>query len=264
MERKSVCSVVVFMLISINTVSVFAGVLVNGSFEDDGVIYDLTAEEPNGWDVNLPGNFFGWVYNDWVTHGLLNLTVYSEKTVFEANDIAELSQYVILGDVNQITFDIRLHTQTAGRIWDPNLRTALVIIDDNDVVWESNSVGSDVRGEYRNQVIGISNQDYAEHKLSIALKCNVSEETTTEYYTDWDNFRVDIYCDGEGFLDSDFSRDCAVNFSDFAMLSNLWRQNVDPNSRYNLSGDGDTETYGIIDFSDIEVFTGDWPAGSYD
>jgi hypothetical protein len=265
MERKSVFSVVVFMLLLINNVSLFAGVLVNGSFEADGYIDDITIEEPNGWDVNVPGNFGGWVNNDWVTDGLLNLTVFSDPyTSFDANDIAELSQYVILGDVNQIFFDIRLHTQSGSKIWDPNLRTALVRIGD-DVVWESNSVGTDVRDEYFDQVIVVSKRDYQEYKLSLALKCNVDEETTSiKYYADWDNIMFDIYCGGEGFLDSDFSRDCTVNFVDFAMFSNLWRQNVDPNSTYNLSGDGDTETYGIIDFSDIEVFTGDWFTGSCD
>ncbi len=267
MERKSILLAVFIMLLSINNLSAYAGVLVNGSFEDDSWIDDITVEEPNGWDVNVPANFGGWIYSDWVTDdGLYNLTLFSDPyTSFEASDIAELSQYVLLGDVNQIIFDIRLHTQSASKIWDPNLRTAVVIIDDETVVWESNSLASDVRDEYFDQVIDISNEDYAEHKLSIALKNNVKEETTSiKYYTDWDNIRFDLYCDGQGYLDSDFNRDCSVNFVDFAMISDLWRQNVDLDSEYNLSGDGDTETYGIIDFSDIAVFIDDWFTSNYE
>ena len=34
--------------------------IINGGFEDDGQINDITMREPNGWDVNLPfGKFTG-------------------------------------------------------------------------------------------------------------------------------------------------------------------------------------------------------------
>jgi hypothetical protein len=173
--------------------------------------------------------------------------------------MAEVSQDVYLWDVNAITFDIQLDTYPANP-WNPQKRMAAVLIDDV-IVWESNSVGSDVRGEYFDQVINIEALDLGIHKLSLALISKVKESwssVTTRYYTDWDNIRIGFYCDGNGFLPGDFNRDCFVDFIDYAMLANVWLENVDPDSKYNLYPDD------VVNLSDLEVFIGDWLKSSYD
>ena len=40
--------------------------IVNGSFKDDGLIDDITAHEPNGWEPNVPsGKFTGSIDASW-------------------------------------------------------------------------------------------------------------------------------------------------------------------------------------------------------
>ena len=52
--------------------------IVNGSFEDDGTINDITAQEPNGWDVNAPsGKFMGETVTSWSTDGRFSLVLSS-------------------------------------------------------------------------------------------------------------------------------------------------------------------------------------------
>ena len=50
---------------------------INGSFEDDNYIGDITVKAPNDWnDVNVPANQFdGYVSSNWVTDGSYNLTL---------------------------------------------------------------------------------------------------------------------------------------------------------------------------------------------
>jgi len=261
MQKQAFIKVVIVMLAFAGYIRADVSVIVNGSFEEDGVIGDIAAQEPNGWDVNLPPNQFdGWVFDEWVTDGSYNLTFYSDSyQAFEVNDMATLSQEVILWDVNNIIFDIRLDTQSALKVWDPNKRTAVLMIDD-EVVWESNDVGLDVRGEYFNQTVNVSGlYDAGSHKLSLGLRADVNEGTTSiKYYTDWDFIRFDFHCDGFGFLAGDFNRDCYVDFVDFAELVEVWRAEVQPMDERNLFEGDDTEPNGFINFYDFALYAGNY------
>jgi len=266
MSRLSVLLVVFVMLLLINNVGMCSGGLVNGSFEADSWIDDITIEEPNGWDVNMPGNFGGWVYNDWVTDGSFNLTVSSFwYTAFEADDAALVSQQVILKDVKQIVFDVKLDTYPAY-VWSPDKRTAAVMIDD-EIKWQSDIFGEDVRGEYFGEVIDVNIDDSQLYTLSLALISNVSEEwfdVETMYYVDWDYVGFDADCRGRGFLSGDFNRDCVISEEDLKILTEVWLEWVDSESEYNLYDSNDIGAYGIIDFLDFAVFSEQWLTSSYD
>ena len=178
--------------------------IVNGSFEDDGPISDITTQEPNGWDVNVPsGQFTGKTDASWSTDGSFSLFVSSQWfKAFDANDAAILSQEVFLDDVNEITFDLKLNTYT-GSGWDPNNATAVLMIDD-EVVWEPNSASSDIRGEYIGQSYAVEDKyrDEKPHKLSFGLRINIDTEGGFfEFYRVWwDSIECVIYCGGGGAL----------------------------------------------------------------
>jgi hypothetical protein len=196
----------------------------------------------------------------WVTDGQYSLTLMSNAyQAFQVNDIAFVYQNVVLSDVNTIVFDVHLDTQSPGLVWDPTLRTAVVMID-NMVVWESPSTGPDVRGEYLNQIIKIDMKDKDSHILAFGLRADVNQTTTTiKYYTDWDYITFDLHCGGNGFLDTDFNRDCSVDFNDFAFIADNWLAEVEPDIKFNLSHVGDVNSsYGIIDFKDVAVFADGW------
>lgn len=232
---------VLVMLTAANTIWADANGLVNGSFEADGRrILDITipGQEPNGWDVNVPTlQFAGLVDDYWVTDGDWSLTLYSKAyKTFVVDDNAFVWQNVYLGDVNQIFFDV--HLDTSGAVWNPALRSALVTIDDV-VVWESPKSGTDIRGEYLNQVIDVSNEDRGLHKFAIRIRADVNESgINIEYYTDWDNIGFDLYCGGNRLLDGDFNRDCRVDVKDYCMLADVWLQEVELDSKYNISNEG--------------------------
>ena len=256
MKKAINCFAVLIMLMWANTIRADANGLVNGSFEYDMWIGDISTKEPNGWDVNMPtDNFGGFVSNGWSTEGNFSLTLYSiSYTTFEVNDMAEVFQQVPLKDVESIFFDIKLDTYPSGKIWNPNKRTAAVLIDDK-IVWVSDIFGSDVRGEYADQSVNIDIPDSGLHKLSLALISDVAEDwlaVDTEYDAYWDNVRFELFCDGNGFPPCDFNKDCRVNMNDYAMLANEWLKEVEPNSIYNLSNEGDC--CGIINFNDFAIW----------
>jgi len=124
--------------------------IVNPSFEegDEFPIY-LATDASIGWSVDLlDGKFDGYVYTAWATDGFYNLSLHlKNRKQYYAGDTAMISQAepIDMSGITRITFDVKLDTASGG--WDPNVCSAVVLIDD-DVVWESNSVGSDVRGEY--------------------------------------------------------------------------------------------------------------------
>ena len=233
--------------------------IVNGSFEDDDCnIPDISETEPNGWDVNLPSIWFhGRVDADWPTDANHSLTLesYSYAT-FEANDTATVSQEVCLTDVNEIIFDVSLVT-TLDKPWDPNKRSAVLLID-GDVVWESNSVGSDVRGEYCNQTYDVNEiyKDVSLHKLSLGLRVNVAEYSYIHYQVKWDFVGFyDLPC--RWFLVADFNRDCYVDVNDLKMFTDVWLDEVDPDNKYNLFPD-ESEPNDIINFLDFTIFADNW------
>jgi hypothetical protein len=269
MKKMTGFLAVLIMLMWTNTIRADANSLVNGSFEDPpGWIDDINAVEPNGWDVNMPTEkFTGWVHADWVTDGLLNLMVYSFwHQAFDANDRTTVSQYVNLTDVNSIVLDLKLSTYPANRKWDPNKRTAGVLIDDV-LIWEAYKSGDDLRGEYRNQFIPVDFGDRGLHKLSLALIADVNEtpnEADRYYYTFWDNIRFNLHCGGNGFTKGDFNKDCRVDMNDYCMLADKWLEEVEPNSIYNLSNEGDVVGYGVIDFKDFVIFANGWEIGTFE
>jgi hypothetical protein len=239
-------------------------IIKNGSFEADGYINDISAEAPQYWcDVSLPANkFYGYVDSDWGTQGYgtedpYSLTIFSYKYgTFAVNDTGAVSQQVYFEeDVNELIFDVKLATSSG--VWDPAKRTALVIIDGNEV-WESNSVGTDVRGEYLDQsyVVEDKYKDGNPHTLSLALRANVSGTPYIYYYAQWDFIKFDKYCGGFGYLPEDFDGDCYVDTSDLRVLAEAWLTEV-PGQRCDLSGDG------VIDFKDFSFFANYWKANSF-
>lgn len=237
--------------------------IVNGSFEDDGWIDDVAKTEPNGWNVNmLADKFHGYVYTDWPTdaNSRYNLTLYSEWfTTFAAADLATVSQDIYLADVNEIIFDLKLETFGFTQ-WDPNICTAILLIDD-DVVWESNDVGSDVRGEYLDQSYMIEDKYKYEgpHKLSLGIRVNVDGMLFERYITHWDSIDCTSFSDGGDFLPGDLNRDYYVDMSDLNLVVDAWLDKVPLDHTYNLfRGDDVVVGYGTINFLDFAVFAGNW------
>jgi hypothetical protein len=236
--------------------------IINGSFEDDGTIDDITAREPNGWDVNVPsGKFTGKTEAVWSTDGRFSLVISSQWfTAFDANDSAMVSQDVLLDDVNEITFDLKLDTYT-GLGWDPNVATAVVMIDE-EVVWEPNSSSSDIRGEYIGQSCAVEDKyrDGNPHKLLFGLRINIDAATGFfEFYRVWwDSIDCVLFCNGSGLLAGDFNRDCYVDASDLQQVTDVWLLDVGSDDEHNLFRDDDFDGFGTINFFDLAIFADNW------
>ena len=243
------------------------GTIMNGSFEDDGFIENITVQEPNGWDVNIPNTdeFGGYVLDQWPTDGSYNLTLYSQSGgSFEANDLATVSQTVNFGDTNEVVFDLKL-TSLDGTAWDPAKITAVLLID-GDVVWESNSVGTDVRDEYLGQVYEINDiyLDGEAHVLSLGLRVNLTIPFLADFFmSHWDFITLEMFCDGLGLVPGDIDRDCYVDMNDVRELGEVWLQETGAGSRYDLYPEpGDPN--GLVSFPDYCVLANNWLASSYD
>jgi sporulation protein YlmC with PRC-barrel domain len=238
------------------------GMVANGSFEDDGLIENIAVEEPNGWDVNLPDatEFGGYVDTEWATEGTYNLTLHSRPANFEANDIVTVSQAVYLTDVNEVVFDLKLESYH-GWAWDPNKVTALLLVD-GEVVWESNSVGADVRGEYVGQVYDVNEiyQGAGPHELALGLRVNVTALLSDYFQAQWDFVTVELCCDDLGLVPGDITRDCYVDMDDVRELSDVWLEETGANSKYDLYPDAN----GLVSFPDYSVLADNWLASSYD
>jgi len=251
-------SAVMVMLMTVNIVQADVWGLINGSFEDDGHIADITIQEPNGWDVNMPvGKLKGLVSNAWVTDGSYNLTLHSQSLmVYEANDTATVSQQINLTDANEIFFDLRLGN------WNQNKISALMLIDE-DEVWNSNDLGSD---EYYDQAyaVGDKYRDGEIHTLSFGIRVEVSEQLWLSYFSNWDFIECTDFCDGNGLIAGDFNQDCYVDMDDFISIANLWRDELASYDRHNLYKGDDADPNGVINLFDLSLFAGNWLASSYD
>jgi hypothetical protein len=260
MKRTVSITVMIIVLILGAMAQAGVSIVMNGSFEKDGWISNIRTEPPYRWcDVSVPvGKFSGSVSDatDWLKHGehYLILASYPYAT-FGINDMATISQEVYLTDVNEIIFNVKLDT-TYDDPWDPTQRTAVLSIDD-EVVWESNSVGPDVRGEYYDRVYAVEEKykDADSHKLSLGIRADAGGYTYINYLTKWDLVRFDTHCGGFGYLPEDFGRDCYIDGVDLAMLVEQWLVEG-PDAEYDLFGDG------IINFDDYAFFTDYWMANS--
>jgi hypothetical protein len=241
--------------------------IINGSFEDDGLINSITAKEPNGWDVNLPsGKFTGKTEASWSTDGRFSLFLSSQWfKAFTAGEAAMVSQEVFLKDVNEITFDLKLDTYT-GFAWDPNIATAVVMVDD-EIVWEPNRASVDIRGIYAGQSYAVQDRyrDENTHKLSFGLKINIDKaEGFFEFYRVWwDSIKCVIFCGGGGLLAGDFNRDCRIDANDLQQTADLWLLEVDSGDEHNLFREDDLAGIGTIDFFDFAILADNWLRSSY-
>lgn len=296
MKKTTVTAAVMVMLLLAQRTQAGVSLIMNGSFESDGIINDIAVKAPQRWcDVNIPSDKFGgWVNTLWKTHGNYSLSLYSGFVTFTAGDMITVSQQVYLTDVNQIIFDLRLGT-IAGYLWDPGKRSALLLIDGN-VVWDSSDWMPDASGEYRNQMVDVNEiyKDAGPHTLSLAMRANVSEiEWFFQYLAQWDFVKFDTHCGGFGYLPEDLNHDCyvdmldlkvlagqwlkvdakgeydlypdgIVNFGGFARLANKWmsyrdwRDWDDPNFLNLELLDGDLDDDGIVNLRDFAILTGDW------
>lgn len=263
-EKVMVIGVMMIVLLAASQVQAEGCRIVNGSFEYDGWITNIAVKEPNGWDVNLPaGKFTGYVKQDWVTDPNFNLTLFSERFVtFSINDMAMVSQQVNLTGADQIVFDLKLDTYPSIYSWEPGKCTAVVLIDGN-AVWESNSVGLDVRGEYLDQAYTVDEKykDGLPHILSLGMRVNVAEKLRPSYITHWDAVGCTLFCGGGALLTGDFNRDCFVDANDLEIIAQLWLEEVRPDEKCNLFHGDDFAGTGVIDFRDFAVFADRWAGG---
>jgi len=257
MKRAIYVGLMAVMLLSVNQVRAEACEIVNGSFEDDGSIPDITVQKPNGWDVNVPTTKLqGYVDKDWPTDGSYNLTLRSILGAFTIGDTATVSQQVDLTDVNEIIFDLKLGT------WNPDKCSAIVLIDE-DVVWDSNELDS---GNYYDQVYAVEDKyrDGQMHKLSLGIRVKVSGTLWLRYVSHWDYIECTDFCGGNGLLAGDFDHDCYVDMNDLKSMGDVWLDEPASYDRHNLYKGDDVDSVAIINFLDFAVFADNWLQSSYE
>jgi hypothetical protein len=256
-RSQIVAGVVMVMLLAANYIQAEVCRIVNGSFEYDGLIDDITKKEPNGWDVNMATDkFSGYIHRDWTTTGNYNLTFSSNWTTFAAGDMATVSQEVDLTEVNEVIFDIKLETDWLA--WDPSKCTAVVMIDD-DVVWDSTHLEPNEAGD-PNQTYAVENKyrDGNLHKLSLGMRINTTGKIYQSYITHWDSIKCTLYCGGGGLLPADFDRNCYVDANDLKLIAELWLETIEPNDKCNLFHGDDSAGSGFINFPDFANFADLW------
>ncbi len=270
MKKVTVIGAIMVMLLLAHWTQAGVSLIRNGSFENDGGISPITTEDtPQYWcDVNIPSDKFnGWVDSDWWTHsyndGDGNSLILYSKTfgICNEGDMAMVSQQVYLTeDANQIIFDLKLSSSSGG--WDPNVRSAVVLIDGNEV-WNSENWVPDSNGEYWNQVVDITDVngvgDGKLHPLSLAIKSNVTETSFpyVEYRVRWDFVKFNAHCGGFGYLPEDLNHDCYVDMLDLKMLAEHWLVK-DPNYEYDLFEDGIVNFYDFAFFAEYWTTNSDW------
>lgn len=268
MKKTTVIAGAMVMLLFGNWTQAGVSVVKNGSFENDGSINPITTEDPPQYwcDVNIPSDEFGGkVDTVWSTHGYngddhYSLTLYS-KALGECNDgdMAMVSQQVYLDkNVNKIIFDLKLSSSYSPSPWDPNTRSAVVLIDGHPV-WDSNDSEPDSNDEYRNQEVDITDVngigDANLHTLSLAIKSNVNEAfpSYVEYRAHWDFVKFDAHCGGFGYLPGDLNQNCYVDMNDLGLLADQWLTE-EPNYIYDLFQDEDD----IVNFLDFAILADGW------
>ncbi|MFA6175204.1 MAG: dockerin type I domain-containing protein [Phycisphaerae bacterium] len=197
-----------------------ASLITNGSFEGDGhTIGDITSTAPVGWNVNIGSKFGGNIRTEWRTHRDYSLRLYTVgSTTFTAGENAVISQQVDLTDANEIIFDINLTGYRMGtQPWDSNKVTAFINIDSNNV-WQS---GPSYNGTYYDISVPIDSYSGI-HVLGLGIRVNIGQHILPSYWAQWDFVKFDAFCGGFGHFDSDFNRDCYVDFYDVDILAQNW------------------------------------------
>ena len=247
MVMRSFCGIWLVCLIWCVTPAC-AGVVRNGSFEMDGPINYVTADtRPTYWcDVSYDvAKFSAFLDDYWKTDGNYSLAMFTLRgKTYQQNDSATISQSVHFGNAVQIVFDLYLY---ASNVWDPNIATARVLIDGNEV-WNSDGLtfsDGQFEGEVAIDVNGIY-KDENNHLLSLQLRMDANGTYLTQYYSQWDYVRFNYACSGS--LPGDFTGDCVVDINDLALFVNGWLKSGDPD----LTGDG------ITNFADFAVFADFW------
>jgi hypothetical protein len=248
MAMKSFCGIWIVCLIWCVTPA-GAGVVRNGSFEMDGIIYPVTPDAmPRYWcDVSYnPSPFTVYVLNDWKTDGAYSLTMSANQfAAFQQNGAATISQSVYLKGVHQVVFDAHLYALSSP--WPTNIVTARVLIDSNEI-WNSDGLtfsGGQFVGEIAIDV-NENLKDENNHLLSLQLRTNVTATGHDYYFAEWDNIRFNTGCIGS--LPGDFTGDCVVDINDLVIFANGWLKPGDTD----LTGDG------ITNFADFAIFADSW------
>jgi hypothetical protein len=242
--------------------------LVNGGFEVDEAIDGIRSRSPTGWDANLPaGEFGGWVESSWPTEGAYNLMLSANWFMtFSGGEMGTVSQELSLAGVSAVVFDLKL--RTSGRVvgWDPNICTAVVLIDD-DVVWESNFARADIQGEYPGQVCLVDEKykDGQPHRLALGLRINTGGMFFEIYESYWDAVECVSDPGGGVLLPGDFDADGLIDACDLMLMAGMWAVDVPADSPLNL-GTGTTEdpngVVGRINFFDLAVLANNWRGSS--
>jgi len=258
MKRATFITAVTVVLLAGSSTQAGVSLIMNGSFEDDGIINDITLKTPRKWcDVNVPSDkFLGWISTDWKTHGNYSLSLYSGFASFAFGDMATVSQQVYLADVNKIIFDLSLGA-IAGYPWDPSKRSALLLID-GDVIWDSGDHVPNANSEYLNQMVDVDEiyKDANSHRLSLALRADVTGmEWFFQYLARWDFVKFDTHCGGFGYLPGDLNQDCYVDMLDMKVLAEHWLEPV-------ILLLSDVSDDGVVNFKDFAVFTDRWASNS--
>jgi len=238
--------------------------IVNGGFDDNGYIPDLAVADANGWKAVVPKpQFSAYVFRDWATDGIYNLTMLSELgRNFQTGQTVMVSQQVDLSAAETLGFDVKLDTK-GFTAWSPAVASAVVMID-GDVIWDSNGLGTDVRGEYRNRAYAVEDKYKTAglHTLSVGLRINVTARVWESYASYFDRITLSCYCNGGGLLAGDFNRDCVVDANDLASLAAVYLQEADAGNVHNLwTGDDVEGDGGMVSLYDLAVLLGDWDGG---
>jgi hypothetical protein len=268
MGRTGIALMVAFMFATGNHVRAADCGLVNASFEADALISDVRVQHPSGWDASLPaGMFSGSVVSSEPTDGLYSLRLSTIWFVtFSGGETATVSQIALLDSVDEIVFDLKLATSGRAVGWDPNVCTAVVLIDE-DVIWESNFARADIRGDYPDQVAPVDEKyrDGGLHRLSLGLRMHANGVFFEMYDSYWDAIECRLRDDSGDFLPGDFNRDGFVGASDMMMMAEMWLADVPADSALNL-GAGDEEdpngVVGIVNFFDLAVLGENWLGSS--
>jgi hypothetical protein len=270
MGKVRIALTVMLLFATSNSIRAADECLSNGSFEADGLISNVATRPPSGWDVNVPaGTFSGRVVSSWSTDGLYGLSLTANWFVtFTGGETATVSQMLVLDDVQEVGFDLRLRVSGRPVGWKPNTCTAVVRID-QDTVWESNFDPADIQGDYPDQTCQVAEKyrDGQPHRLALGLQMHVGGMLYEQYESYWDAVECRARTPDDGndveFLPGDLDRDGLVDTGDLMMMADMWLQVVPVDSPYNLFTGVDEGLDGMdwVNLLDLAALSDSWRGG---